>query len=149
MLFSCSVFYRAIASQLLFRRFLSWTLAIRLRSKPHRLAVPQMPLGLLACLPAEVTRKKSLLASTTPCAPAPRHQRRSDASCRTMLPALRPSGSVPFAGGQVTQPRRTAPTARERSFGSPARTNASESQTPGADAPLEKWPPSANALQTR
>lgn len=34
--------------------------------------------------------------------------------------------------------------ARERSFGPPARTNASESRSPGAGAPLEKCSPSTN-----
>src|SRR3712207_1634972 len=59
--------------QLFSKQFLRWTLAIRLHSKPHRLIVPQMPVGLLPSRPAGPTRKKSPVPITL-CAPALEHR---------------------------------------------------------------------------
>ena len=79
----------------------SSALAIRLRSKPHRLVVPHMPVGLLSCRPPKATRKKSAPGPTTLCAPRRAHLRRSDLSCGT-----RPSAKEhrrrhePYEGGQ-------------------------------------------------
>jgi hypothetical protein len=81
----------------LFGQFLNWTLAITLHSKPRRLAARPTPEGLLPCRPARATRKKSP-ATTTPCALAPEHRRRSGTACRTTPPGGRLPCSVPFAG---------------------------------------------------
>src|SRR3954454_4773574 len=65
-------------------------------SKPRRLAFPPEPTQLLPCHSPAPTRKKSLLAFTPPCLPAPRHRRRSGALCRTTPPAARRRSGSPF-----------------------------------------------------
>src|SRR5215211_8833663 len=54
-----------------------------LRSRARRLTVLRTALGLLVCRPPAVTPRKSALEPTTPCAPTPTRQRRSDSSCAT------------------------------------------------------------------
>src|SRR5687768_10303920 len=53
-------------------------LAIRLRSKPHRLVVPHMPVGLLSCRLPKATREKSAPGLTTPFVPTPAHHEPAD-----------------------------------------------------------------------
>src|SRR5215207_5833313 len=128
-------------------------LAVRLRSKPPQLAVPQTPVGLLPCRCPPTTRKKSPPEPTIACAPMPKHRRRTDGICDTRLFVGRCSCSWPCAGGQTASPLKTIPTAPERSCAerscvSPSQTNASASQIPGADVLLERWSPFASASQT-
>src|SRR3954464_7254249 len=133
----------------LFRQFLSWTLAIMLHSKPHLLDARPTLVGLLPCRSPMPTRKNSPPAPTTPCAPAPKHHRRSDEASRTMPPVARSWTSAPFAGRRRAQPTRRAPTAPGQPSGSPSPTNVSASQSPSADAPLERCSPFASASQTK
>jgi hypothetical protein len=72
----------------------------RPRSTPRRLAAPQTPVGLLLCRSLRATRKKSLPAPTTPCAPALKRRRRSDTACRTTLPCGRFLPPTPSVGVQ-------------------------------------------------
>lgn len=65
------------------QRGFSWTLAITLRSRRHRLASLRTPAGLLPYRSLATTRKKSPPVPTTPYAPVPKHRRRLDVSCRT------------------------------------------------------------------
>src|SRR5215216_5638510 len=138
MLFSCSVGYRANTSELLFGRFLSWTLAITLHSKQRRLVAPRSAAELLSTQLPVPTRKNPSLAPTIPYEPVPERRRRSDASCRTKPLAARHWESVPFVGGRSKRRARTSPTAPERSSVSLAPTTAFGSQIPTAGAPLEK-----------
>ena len=64
----------------------SSALAIRQHSKPHRLVVPHMPVGLLSCRSPGTTRKKSAPGPTAPFAPTQAHRRRSDEPCGTSPP---------------------------------------------------------------
>jgi hypothetical protein len=65
----------------------SSTLAVRLRSRPHRLGVLRIPAGILSCRCARATRKKSARRPTTLCAPNRAHRRRSDEPYGTRPPA--------------------------------------------------------------
>src|SRR5919199_1172317 len=126
-------------------RLLRSTLAIRPHSKPRRLVVPQMPVGLLPYRSAGTTRKKSP-APTTLCASAPAHRRRWDGSCGTRLLAEKhPLPPVSSSDAQTKRPARTALRAPAWFFVSPAPTTASESQIQGVAAPLGRLLPAASA----
>src|SRR5215213_7056413 len=109
----------------------------RPHSKAFRLGAPRMPAGLLPCRAPRATAEKSCVP-TTPCVPAPRHQRRSGWVCDTTLPAGRSLCPASFAGGQRGLRARTVPTPPGWSAGLPAPTTVFGSPRPDAAALPEK-----------
>src|ERR671917_1667832 len=93
-------------------------------SRPCRLAARRTPAGLLPCRSPAPTRKKSPPAPTTPCAPEPKHQRRSDGPCRTRLLCGRYFRPWPCIDGRGARPAKTVPATPRLFSGSPAPTNA-------------------------
>ena len=106
-----------------------------------------MPSALLPC-PAPAATAEKLRAPTTPCVPAPKHQRRSGWVCDATLPAGRSLCPASFAGGQRGLRARTVPTTPGWSAGLPTPTTVFGSPRPDAAALPEKSSLSANARQT-
>src|SRR3712207_492488 len=116
----------------------------RLHSKAFRLGAPRTPARFLPYRCPHATAEKSH-APTTPCVPAPKHQRKSGGFCGTTPLAGRPPCCTSFAGGRRGLRARTVLTTPGWSFGLPAPTTVFASLRPDAAALPERVSPSANA----
>src|SRR5829696_5981804 len=124
MLFSCSLSYRASASEPLFIQFLDARLyPFRPHSKAFRLAAPRKLAALLPC-PAPRTSREKSPEPTTPFSLAQSHLRKLGRVCGTTPPAGRLLCSTPFVGGPGGLRAKTTQTAPGCCPGSPSPTTA-------------------------